>query len=209
MWAKPRIILHCAPAFPRIPRIPRIPTPRLAQTRRPYHRAGDHGLPSHEPGHGGSAMIRPDRVFLLESGQTQLVDRAQAALGCWIRSTTTTGAPTRRAYALKPSTFSALRHRDSDLGQEQPIEGMMTMARTTPRSTKRAKPPSDHPSSTSSDSCQKLPSVRFLAFDGRLLPTLHITAPSRRYHHLYTSKNLKISTSCRGADYTNQHHQAR
>lgn len=176
---------------------------------RPCHRAGDHGRPSHEPGHGGSVMIRPDRVFLLESGQTQLVDRAQAALGCWIRSTTTTGAPTRRAYAPKPSTFSALRHRDSDLGQEQPIEGMMTMARTTPRSTKRAKPPSDHPSSTSSDSCQKLPSVRFLAFDGRLLPTLHPTAPSRRYHHLYTSKNLKISTSCRGADYTNQHHQAR
>lgn len=43
-------------------------------------------------------MIRPDRVFLLESGQTQLVDRAQAAVGCWIRSTITTGA------SLRPKT---------------------------------------------------------------------------------------------------------
>lgn len=62
------------------------------------------------------------------------------------------------------------------------------MARTTPRLTDGAKPPSDHPSSTSSDFCQKLASVHFLAFDGRLLPTLHPAAPSRHHHHLYTGK---------------------
>lgn len=48
---------------PRLPKNTKNTNTPVGPNWRPCHRAGDHGRPSHEPGHGGSDMIRPDGVF--------------------------------------------------------------------------------------------------------------------------------------------------
>ena len=186
---------HLPALRPRLPKNTNTPGAWLAQTRvHATERATTSSTagPSHDPGLSDSAMIRPDCLF--SAGSWTNTCSSTGHRRPWLRSTTT-AAHKPATYAPKPAYLAHSQHYGtgiSDLGQRQPIEGMMTMASTTSCLTQGAKPPSDHPSSTSSHS----PSVKserlsaFLAFGRRfashVAPNCTIPPPpplTRKRHH--------------------------